>query len=33
VFFSVVPGYILQLATLGPQAVEGVPAAVTAMWP
>jgi AcrR family transcriptional regulator len=33
VFFAVVPGYILQLATLGSQAVDGVPAAVEAMWP
>lgn len=33
VFLSVVPGYILQLATLGAAAVEGVPAAVEALWP
>jgi TetR/AcrR family transcriptional regulator, transcriptional repressor of aconitase len=30
---SVVPGYILQLATLGSAAVDGVPAAVQALWP
>jgi TetR/AcrR family transcriptional regulator, transcriptional repressor of aconitase len=30
---SIVPGYILQLATLGPAAVEEVPAAVEALWP
>jgi AcrR family transcriptional regulator len=30
---SVVPGYILQLATLGPAAVEGVPTAVEALLP
>jgi AcrR family transcriptional regulator len=28
-----VPGYILQLATLGPTAVAGVPDAVRALWP
>lgn len=28
-----VPGYILQLATLGPTAVEGFPDAVRALWP
>jgi AcrR family transcriptional regulator len=33
VFLSIVPGCILQLATLGPAAVEGVPAAVEALWP
>jgi AcrR family transcriptional regulator len=33
VFFSVVPGLILQLATLGSEAVDGVPAAVEALWP
>jgi AcrR family transcriptional regulator len=33
VFLSVVPGYILQLATLGSATVEGVPAAVEALWP
>ncbi len=32
-FLSIVPGYILQLATLGPAAVDGVPAAVEALWP
>jgi TetR/AcrR family transcriptional regulator, transcriptional repressor of aconitase len=30
---SVVPGYILQLATLGSAAVEGVPTAVEALLP
>jgi TetR/AcrR family transcriptional regulator, transcriptional repressor of aconitase len=30
---SVVPGYILQLATLGPAAVDGVPTAVEALLP
>jgi AcrR family transcriptional regulator len=33
VFLSVVPGYILQLATLGSAAVDGVPGAVEALWP
>jgi TetR/AcrR family transcriptional regulator, transcriptional repressor of aconitase len=33
VFMSVVPGYILQLATLGSAAVREVPAAVGALWP
>lgn len=33
VFLSVVPGYILQLATLGSATVDGVPAAVAALWP
>jgi len=33
VFLSIVPGYILQLATLGSAAVEGVPAALEALWP
>jgi AcrR family transcriptional regulator len=33
VFISIVPGYILQLATLGSAAVDGVPAAVEALWP
>ena len=33
VFLSVVPGCILQLATLGSAAVDGVPAAVEALWP
>jgi TetR/AcrR family transcriptional regulator, transcriptional repressor of aconitase len=28
-----VPGYLLQLAILGPGAVDGVPAAVRALWP
>lgn len=31
--FSVVPGYILQLALLGPAAVKGVPKAARALWP
>jgi AcrR family transcriptional regulator len=33
VLISIVPGYILQLATLGSAPVEGVPAAVKALWP
>lgn len=33
VFLSIVPGCILQLATLGSAAVAGVPAAVEALWP
>lgn len=33
VFLSIVPGYILQLATFGSAAVDGVPAAVEALWP
>jgi TetR/AcrR family transcriptional regulator, transcriptional repressor of aconitase len=33
VFMSIVPGYILQLATLGSAAVGEVPAAVEALWP
>jgi TetR/AcrR family transcriptional regulator, transcriptional repressor of aconitase len=33
VLISIVPGYILQLATLGSAAVEEVPAAVEALWP
>jgi hypothetical protein len=28
-----VPGYLLQLAILGPDAVDGVPGAVRALWP
>jgi TetR/AcrR family transcriptional regulator, transcriptional repressor of aconitase len=28
-----VPGYLLQLAILGPEAVDGVPGAVRALWP
>ena len=28
-----VPGYLLQLAILGPAAVDGVPAVVRALWP
>ena len=28
-----VPGYLLQLAILGPAAVDGVPGAVRALWP
>ena len=30
---SLVPGYLLQLAILGPAAVDGDPAAVRALWP
>jgi TetR/AcrR family transcriptional regulator, transcriptional repressor of aconitase len=30
---SLVPGYLLQLALLGPVAVDGVPDAVRALWP
>jgi len=30
---SVVPGFILQLALLGPEAVDGVPEAVRSLWP
>jgi len=33
VFISIVPGYILQLATIGSAAVDGIPAAVQALWP
>ncbi len=33
VFLSVVPGYILQLATLGSAVVDGVPTALEALWP
>jgi len=33
VLISIVPGYILQLATLGSAAVDGVPAAAEALWP
>lgn len=33
VIVASVPGYILQLATLGPAAVEGLPGAVRALWP
>jgi TetR/AcrR family transcriptional regulator, transcriptional repressor of aconitase len=33
VLISIVPGYILQLATLGSAAVDGVPAAVEALLP
>lgn len=32
-FISIAPGYLLQLATLGSAAVDGVPAAVQALWP
>jgi hypothetical protein len=28
-----VPGYLLQLAILGPAAIDGVPGAVRALWP
>jgi AcrR family transcriptional regulator len=30
---SIIPGYILQLALLGPDSVAGVPAAARAQWP
>jgi hypothetical protein len=30
---SIVPGYILQLALLGPAAMDGAPNAVRALWP
>jgi AcrR family transcriptional regulator len=30
---ALVPGYLLQLALLGPPAVDGVPDAVRALWP
>jgi TetR/AcrR family transcriptional regulator, transcriptional repressor of aconitase len=33
VFLSILPGCILQLTTLGSAAVEGVPAALEALWP
>ncbi len=33
VLMSIVPGYLLQLATLGPAAVDGAPDAVRALWP
>lgn len=33
VLFSVLPGYILQLALLGPTAVDLVPGAIEALWP
>lgn len=33
VIVTAVPGYILQLATLGPVEVEGLPGAVRALWP
>jgi AcrR family transcriptional regulator len=33
VLMSLVPGYILQLAVLGPAAVDGVPEAIRALWP
>ncbi len=32
-FVSIVPGSVLQLATLGPAAVDGIPAAAEALWP
>jgi len=32
-FLSIVPGYILQLATLGSASVDGVPVAAEALWP
>jgi TetR/AcrR family transcriptional regulator, transcriptional repressor of aconitase len=30
---SLIPGYLLQLALLGPAAVDGVPDAIRALWP
>jgi TetR/AcrR family transcriptional regulator, transcriptional repressor of aconitase len=33
VFMSIVPGCILQLATLGSPAIEGISAALEALWP
>jgi TetR/AcrR family transcriptional regulator, transcriptional repressor of aconitase len=33
VLMSIVPGYILQLALLGPKAVDGAADAVHALWP
>lgn len=33
VFLAIVPGSILQLATLGPAALDGIPAAAEALWP
>lgn len=33
VIVATVPGYILQLATLGPAAVQGLPDAVRTLWP
>jgi TetR/AcrR family transcriptional regulator, transcriptional repressor of aconitase len=32
-FLCIVPGYILQLATLGSASVDGVPTAAEALWP
>jgi AcrR family transcriptional regulator len=32
-FISIVPGYILQLALLGPAGVDGIPGALRALWP
>jgi AcrR family transcriptional regulator len=31
--FSIVPGFILQLAILGPESVDGLPDAARALWP
>jgi AcrR family transcriptional regulator len=33
IFMALVPGYIVQLALLGPAAVDGTPDAVRALWP
>jgi AcrR family transcriptional regulator len=33
VFVAILPGFLLQLALFGPQAVEGAPGAVRALWP
>ncbi|WP_406458475.1 TetR/AcrR family transcriptional regulator [Streptomyces sp. NBC_01622] len=33
VFVAVLPGFLLQLALFGPQAVDGLPSAVKTLWP
>ncbi len=33
VLISLVPGYLVQLSLLGPEAVDGIPDAVRALWP